>query len=192
MEYPGTHQPHPYNEIHLPDSVTGFCYKCGKYAKEYGKYCNEIKRERKGRKMIVSEKKRKILDSKDVVKIFKAVLDSESEIDRNKEHFWVCGLNNRNVIVYIELVSLGVLNQSLVHPREVFRLAITKGVGSIICCHNHPSATEIETIQISTDDTNITERLVAAGKLLGIQVLDHIVIGNDTEDYYSFIKEGKI
>ena len=51
MEYPGTHQPHPYNEIHLPDSVTGFCYKCGKYAKEYGKYCNEIKRERKGRKM---------------------------------------------------------------------------------------------------------------------------------------------
>ena len=91
--------------------------------------------------MIVSERNEKILDSKDVVKIFKAVLDSESEIDRNKEHFWVCGLNNRNVIVYIELVSLGVLNQSLVHPREVFRLAITKGVGSIICCHNHPSAT---------------------------------------------------
>lgn len=127
------------------------------------------------------------LDSpKKVVEILQKVLKSEDLIDQEKEHFWVIGLNNRNIIKYLELISLGILNANLVHPREVFRLAIMKGVASIIVSHNHPSGDP----EPSEDDLEITKRLKKSGEILGIEVLDHLIITN--KRFYSFKERGLI
>lgn len=120
-----------------------------------------------------------------VADILHAVLRAEGEIDRDKEHFWVVGLNTRNVIQYVELVSLGTLNASLFHPREVFRFAVLKGVASLIVGHNHPSGD----ITPSDDDIALTRRLVEAGRVLGIEVLDHVIIGG-ANSWTSFKGQG--
>ena len=122
----------------------------------------------------------------DVAEIFRAILKAESEIDQDKEHFWTVGLNPINTIKYIELVSLGILNMNFVHPREVFRLAILKAVDCIIVCHNHPSGA----VRPSPQDEKITTQLVEAGKIIGITVLDHIIIGDGNQ--YSFADSGLI
>ena len=132
------------------------------------------------------EEKAPVRCSRDVAKIFRAILNTESEVDQDKEHFWTVGLTTINNIKYVELVSLGVLNMNFVHPREVFRLAILKAVDSIIVCHNHPSGA----VQPSPQDEQITTQLVEAGKIIGITVIDHIIIGN--ENQYSFADSGLI
>lgn len=71
--------------------------------------------------MILNEHKKRITESKDIAEIMTLVLSKEEPFDQQKEHFWVIGVNQRNVIQYIELVSLGTLTSSVVHPREVFR-----------------------------------------------------------------------
>ena len=114
-----------------------------------------------------------VLQPEDAANILKKVLAAEQPIDQDKEHFWIFGLNSRNLVQYLELVSLGTLNASLVHPREVFRLAVMKGIAQTIMAHNHPSGDP----EPSRDDLLITKRLVEAGKILGIEVIDHIVIG---------------
>lgn len=114
-----------------------------------------------------------------VADIFRAILKSESEIDQDKEHFWVMGCDTRLNVKFIDLVSLGTLDASLVHPREVFRLAIQKGVSAIVVAHNHTSG---ETYP-SPQDIDVTKRLRDAGRILGIQLLDHIIVG---DSYYSF------
>lgn len=129
--------------------------------------------------MIVTETEKRIKNSGDIAKIMRAILDAEHETDKMKEHFWVIGMNNKNVIQYIELVSLGDLTRSVVHPREVFRFAISKGIASIIICHNHPSGDP----EPSKEDIQITRRLIQCGNLLAIKVLDHIIIG-DKDRYY--------
>jgi DNA repair protein RadC len=113
-----------------------------------------------------------------VSKLFEAILNTENSIDQDKEHFWVIGLNNRHSIKYIELVSLGTLSATLVHPREVYRMAIAQGVQSIILVHNHPSGNA----EPSDEDYKITRRLQDAGKIIGIEVLDHVIIGYDKEE----------
>jgi len=130
--------------------------------------------------MIISERRLQIRSAKHIVDAIREKLDRESEIDRNKEHFWTIGVNNRNVIQYIDLVALGTLNSAPVHPREVYRLAVMKGVASIIVAHNHPGGDP----EPSGEDKNITDRLKNAGDILGIKLLDHIVIGEDS--FYSF------
>jgi DNA repair protein RadC len=136
--------------------------------------------------MVLTKKKQKVTSPEKVANIMQSILNTEHEIDQNKEHFWAIGVNNKNVVQYIELVSLGTINESIVHPREVFRLAIMKGVASIIVVHNHPSG-ELEP---SIDDTKTTKRLVDGGDLLGIQVLDHIIITKDS--FLSLKQEGYI
>jgi DNA repair protein RadC len=116
--------------------------------------------------------------------IFRDILRNESVIDQDKEHFWVMGLNQRNTIKYIELVSLGTLTSSLVHPRETFRMAILKGVAGIIAIHNHPSGDPSP----SEDDLTLTVRLKEAGKIIGINLLDHIIIAGPKQR--SFKNEG--
>jgi DNA repair protein RadC len=106
----------------------------------------------------------------------------EDEIDRDKEHFWAIGLNTKNVVLYVELVSLGTINSNLVHPREVFRMAIFKAAAQIIVGHNHPSGA----LEVSTEDKRVTERLRSAGDILGINLLDHIVIANGNPEHFSF------
>jgi DNA repair protein RadC len=91
-----------------------------------------------------------------------------------KEHFVCLFLNTKNHIVGQETLSMGSLNASIVHPREVFRAAIKRSSASIICVHNHPSGDPTP----SSEDIQLTQRLVEAGEIIGIDVLDHIVIGD--------------
>jgi DNA repair protein RadC len=124
-----------------------------------------------------------------VTDILYGVLNAEPELDREKEHFWVIGLRSDNGLQFLEMVTLGTLTASLVHPREVFRNAIMKACASIIIAHNHPSGRTTP----SPEDKTITKRMVTAGKLLDIPVLDHVIIGRQTNDsYYSFKVEGRM
>ncbi|MCU6711090.1 DNA repair protein RadC [Paenibacillus sp. J5C_2022] len=91
-----------------------------------------------------------------------------------KEHFVCLFLNTKNHIIARETLSMGTLNASLVHPREVFRAAIKCSSASIICAHNHPSGDPTP----SPEDIHLTKRLAEAGQLVGIDILDHIVIGD--------------
>ena len=128
----------------------------------------------------------KVHNSTKVKEILQTILNLENEVDRDKEHFWSIGLNAANSILYIELVTLGILNSSLVHPREVFRFAILKGVAAIVVGHNHPSGNVSPSIQ----DKEITSKLIESGKILDIPVLDHVVIAGDS--HYSFADEGLV
>lgn len=87
-------------------------------------------------KRIYRNKSKEITYPGAVNEVFQRILKVECGVDRDKEHFWSIGLNTRNSIKYIELVSLGSLNSSIVHPREVFRLAIIHAVSSVILIHN--------------------------------------------------------
>ena len=127
----------------------------------------------------------RVNSSFEVATVLSAILGMDNEVDRDKEHFWIIGLNTKNVIKFIDLVSLGTLTNSLVHPREVFRLAVMKGVCSIIAGHNHPSGDPSP----SREDIAITERLKSAGDVLGISLLDHVIIG-DKEKFTSLKEKG--
>ncbi len=91
-----------------------------------------------------------------------------------KEYFKVLFLNTKNEILSAENTSIGNLNSSIVHPREVFRNAVKKGAAAIIVIHNHPSGNPLP----SQNDIDITKRLQEAGQLMGIPVLDHLIIGD--------------
>ncbi len=131
--------------------------------------------------------KTKIVSSpKTIWNITKDLLLAEDRIDQDKEHFWVFHLDNRNRIKLIDLVSLGILNSSIVHPRETFRRAIIEGSAQIIIAYNHPSGEGTP----SDDDLAVTKRLVKAGEILGIELIDHLVVTGD--GYTSFKKKGLI
>lgn len=124
--------------------------------------------------MIIRERtKDVILQPKTANKILVGILNKMEEFERDKEHFWVFGLNTRMQVVYLDQVSIGTVNMNLVHPREVFRTAVLRGVTSIIVAHNHPSGNT----EPSQEDIGLTSRLLQAGKLMGIDVLDHIIVG---------------
>lgn len=103
-----------------------------------------------------------------------------------KEIFMILLLNSSNQVFREVKVSEGSLNASIVHPREVFRIAITESAASVILMHNHPSGNH----NPSKEDINITKQLVEAGNLLNIKVLDHLIIAG--ENYYSFARAGLI
>lgn len=101
-----------------------------------------------------------------------------------KEHFLAVILNGGHDIVKINVVSVGTINRTLIHPREVFGDAIRDNAAAIILCHNHPSGR----LSPSNDDIETTEVLLEASKIIGIPILDHIII--DTEGYFSFLEAG--
>ncbi|PYE44444.1 DNA repair protein RadC [Paenibacillus barcinonensis] len=103
-----------------------------------------------------------------------------------KEHFVCLFLNSKNHIIAQETLSMGSLNASIVHPREVFRAAIKCSSASIVCAHNHPSGDPTP----SPEDIQITKRLIEAGAIVGIDVLDHLVIGDGT--YVSLKEKGLV
>lgn len=105
----------------------------------------------------------------DVVALLGRKLRTES-----REHFLVLLLNARHECTAVETVSIGSLNASIVHPREVFRPAVLAAAASIIVGHNHPSGDP----EPSEEDVNITRRLVQVGELLGIALLDHVIVGS--------------
>ena len=110
-------------------------------------------------------KSKELTDSKKVYQLMKSKLK-----DYHKEHFYIIALNSRNHSV--AEVSIGSLNASIVHPREVFAEAIKNKAASVIIVHNHPSGDT----EPSEDDLTTTKRLVEAGKILGIEVIDHIIV----------------
>lgn len=91
-----------------------------------------------------------------------------------KEHFVCLFLNTKNHVIAQETLSMGSLNAAIVHPREVFRAAIKCSSASLICAHNHPSGDPTP----SPEDIKLTKRLLEAGEIVGIEVLDHVVIGD--------------
>jgi DNA repair protein RadC len=119
----------------------------------------------------LQDSKIKINDPKDVAKLFLDLLDLEDRIDREKEHFYVMHLDTLSQVKMVELVSLGTLTSSLVHPRETFRRAVIQGSASIIVAHNHPSG-EVDPLD---EDTKVTKLLFEAGNILGIKLEDHII-----------------
>jgi len=117
-----------------------------------------------------------VTSPKTVAKLLQDLLAAEDEIDRDKEHFWVFHLDNRLKIKLLELISLGTLTSSLVHPREVFTRAIAERSAKIIIAHNHPS----DEAAPSEDDIISTKRLAKAGKIVGIELLDHIIVTSNS------------
>jgi DNA repair protein RadC len=122
-----------------------------------------------------------IRSSRDAAVLFRQHLGA---VDR--EHFMVAMLDQKNKVIGINTVSMGSLTASVVHPREVLKPAILSNAAALVCCHNHPSGAP----QPSQEDRALTKRLVDAGKLLGINVLDHLILGDGSETYYSFADEG--
>lgn len=120
-----------------------------------------------------------IRQSVDVFRLFHYRLSNEKQ-----EHFYVLVLDTRHRIQKECLVSIGSIDLAIVHPRDVFRPAIREAGGSIICVHNHPSGDP----RPSVEDRKITKRLIQAGTLLGIQLLDHVIIGRNA--FSSFADEG--
>src|SRR5262249_15198235 len=121
---------------------------------------------------LTQAQKTKIANADDVYSIMKAILMRENRFARQKEHFWVVGLSPANVILYIELVSLGSIDQTVVKPVEVFSLAVTKKATKIILVHNHPSGE----LNASADDIQLTRKLKEGAALLEIDVIDHLII----------------
>jgi DNA repair protein RadC len=126
----------------------------------------------------------KNFDIKDPEALVKAIRASIK--DKAKEHFKLILLNPRNKIIGISTISIGSLNASLVHPREVFKDAIVHSAASVVLAHNHPSGDP----EPSEDDLKITKKLVDSGKILGIEVIDHIIIAKN--GFKSLANEGLI
>lgn len=131
-------------------------------------------------------KNSKIISAEKAFIVFISAFDTLDETDRCKENFYVLGLQRDRRIRYLDLVSVGTLSGTLVHAREVFRRAITNACDSIIIAHNHPSGNMIT----STADDKITKSLKEAGKIIGIELVDHIVFCQD--EFYSYAENGNL
>lgn len=105
-------------------------------------------------------------------------------VKETKEHFITLHLDGKNRVVCMDVVSIGSLNQSIVHPREVFKTACLSNAAAILCIHQHPTGDPIP----SKEDIAITNRLKEAGEIMGIKLLDHIIIGDG--EYCSFVERG--
>lgn len=105
--------------------------------------------------------------------------------DKKKEHFLAVFLNARNQVICRETVSVGSLNASLVHPREIFAPAVGSAAASVILCHNHPSGD----CSPSREDIDLTRRIVQAGEIMGIEIMDHLIV---SADRFLSLKEANI
>ncbi len=104
------------------------------------------------------------------------------------EHFDVIGLSTKNHVVFKENISIGSLNASIVHPREAFKGLIRRSCASCILVHNHPSSDPLP----SDEDILLTKKLVECGKIIGIEVLDHIIVGAAGGGYFSLKEQDKM
>jgi DNA repair protein RadC len=126
----------------------------------------------------LSKKKMAIIDSPEkTYRMFKELSEEP------QEHFYALYLDNKNQVLAYRLISIGTVNETIIHPRDVFSGAVLVNAVSIILIHNHPSGE----LQSSREDLAVTERLREGGKILGIAILDHIIIGNG---YMSFRDQG--
>lgn len=123
---------------------------------------------------------RTIRKPEDAAKLFRNFIG-----DYDREVFCLIGLNTKNEPTLLNKVSCGTLNASLVHPRETLKPLILSNSASFICCHNHPSGNP----QPSAEDIQLTERLQDAATIIGIDLIDHIILGENT---HSSMKEMKL
>lgn len=129
-----------------------------------------------GKRLLKNKQATLILSPKDIWNEMKNIRDNK------KEHFVIFYLDIRNQVIKKEVISIGNLNNSLVHPREVFEPAIKNLCAQIIIAHNHPSGENTP----SKEDIKITKNLIEAGKILGIEIIDHIIV---TANHYFSFKE---
>lgn len=127
-----------------------------------------------------------VVGSGDIFPVMQDILIHENHVDREKEHFWIIGLNAGNTILFIELVALGGAKTINIEPMNVFRVSVLKGAITVILVHNHPS----NTLKPTDADKDLTDRLIQVGKILDIQVIDHLII--TTKSYMSFNEIGLI
>ena len=130
---------------------------------------------------LIGERRPNVKNSEDAVKTVASVIANWKQ-----ENFVAVYLDGANNVLDVRLLHLGTLNQSLVHPRELFAPAIELRSLGVIVAHNHPSGG----IEPSADDLSLTRRLQEAGKILGIEVIDHLIITAGA--HYSFRKSGLI
>jgi DNA repair protein RadC len=126
----------------------------------------------------------RVLNSDDVYGIMQRILIRANKIDRSKEHFWTIGLNTASQILYVELISMGGSRTTIAEPMQVFRVAILKGAIRLILVHNHPSGN----LKPTEADLSHTDRLLQVGKIIDVEVIDHLVISE--KSYYSFEDNG--
>lgn len=127
------------------------------------------------------DKRPKINGMEDVVEAVKPMI-----ADPNKEFFIALYLNTKNGVLKQEVISIGSLNANIVHPREIFKTACMVSASNIIVAHNHPSGDPSP----SREDIELTKKLFEAGKMMGIELLDHVIIGHDSN--YGFKENGQL
>ena len=133
---------------------------------------------------LTDKEKIRIMNSDDLYRIMQGILLREQRVDQDREHFWAVCLNRSNVIMNIELVSMGNVFSTGVLPMEVYSIPLQKRAVNLIFVHNHPS----EDLTPSKEDKDVTDRLIQVGKFVDIPVLDHMIISD--KDYYSFADSG--
>lgn len=133
---------------------------------------------------LTQSQKIKVAGSGDIYKIMQQVLLRENKLSRAQEHFWIVGLNYQSQILFIELLALGQHNRVSTKPPEAFRIAIYKLATQVVFVHNHPGGS----IAVSQADSGLTDYLYKTGKLLGIDVVDHLIITE--KSYTSFLDKG--
>ncbi len=146
-----------------------------------------VRRSIKGPAMEVKLSKQQkvtVNSAEDIYLIMRQILRRENKIGQGQEHFWMVGLNQANKILYIELVALGSSNMANINPREAFRMAIYKLAVQVIMVHNHPGGN----VTPSIEDQDLTDHFIQAGKFLKVEVIDHLIISDET--YYSFVDSG--
>ena len=125
---------------------------------------------------------KRITKPEDIYQIMKPIYSQNDELDKEKEQLYMIGLDTRNNIKTIDLISMGTINESLVSPREVYRTALIKNCLSIILVHNHPS----QEPEPSQADLEVTKKLKDAGRMIGVNLLDHLIF---TDNGYQSLKE---
>ncbi|MBI0103271.1 JAB domain-containing protein [Gilliamella sp. W8145] len=128
--------------------------------------------------------KRYIDGTSDVYNIMQRVLLRENQIDQEKEHFWIIGMNEAGYILYIELIALGTAKTVPAEPMNIYRVAVMKNATRVVAIHNHPSGR----LPPSEADKDITDRLIQVGRILNITFVNHLIITPIT--YVSFKAEG--
>jgi len=133
-----------------------------------------------------SDKTYKVRQASDMAAFWESEVKKSAAWQEEKEMFVVVCMDNKINVKSWHIVSMGLLNQSLVHPRETFRPAIMDSAASVIVMHNHPTGDPTP----SAEDISTTRQLIDAGKLLGITLLDHIIIGAGDTPYHSMQASG--
>jgi DNA repair protein RadC len=136
--------------------------------------------------IILKDKAIKATNPQPIAATLQEWLTTIDDTDRLKEHFFVVLLDARLKVKLVDVVSIGTLNASLVHPREVFIRAIAGAASAIIIAHNHPN----DAREPSDADIKMTKRLKEAGAIIGIDLVDHLIL--TTSGYYSFVEDGKL